>query len=116
MCPGRQHASGGLRWDGQNHLGVSRVTCSVDDQVGDAAYGAGASFSGVLERSTDPQQMTFLHNIFCTTPKAENGQPTVKCRDYLIFQAPKCTKSTFPVASPRTHWALILTTLTHTLS
>ena len=37
--------------------------------------------------------MTF----FCTTPKAENGQPTVKCRDYLIFQATKCSRATFSI-------------------
>ena len=39
---------------------------------------------------------------FNRTAKAGNGQPTVKCRDYLIFQALECTETTFSVASPWT--------------
>ena len=46
---------------------------------------------GVLEGSMGPQRCEF----FCTKPTAENGQPTVKCGDYRIFQAPKCTRATF---------------------
>jgi len=41
----------------------------------------------------------------CTTPKAENGQPTVKCREYLIFKPRNASKPHFPVASPGPHGA-----------
>jgi len=36
---GRQNASRGLLWDGQNRLGVCHATCFMDDEVGDATYG-----------------------------------------------------------------------------
>jgi len=49
----------------------------------------------MLEGSADPPPRRLQNYIFRTTPKAENGQSTVKCRDYFIFQAPKCTRATF---------------------
>jgi len=36
---GRQNASRGLLWGGQNRLGVCHATCFMDDEVGDATYG-----------------------------------------------------------------------------
>jgi len=48
---------------------------------------------GVMERCHIQQYCNM--NFFCTTPRAENGQPTVNCRDQLIVQAPKCTRTAF---------------------
>jgi len=47
----------------------------------------------MLEGAVDPNDCKM--KIFGTTPKTENGERTVSCRDYLIFQAQKCTKTTF---------------------
>ena len=52
-----------------------------------------ASFRGCWRGLRTPRRLQ--NYIFRTTPKAENGQSTVKCRDYFIFQAPKCTRATF---------------------
>jgi len=56
---------------------------------------------------------TILKCNFCTAPKAKNGQPTVKCRDYLIFEMQQ--NHIFPVASPLTPLGE-LTALPQTLS
>ena len=54
-----------------------------------------ASFRGCWRGLRTPPPRRLQNYIFRTTPKAENGQSTVKCRDYFIFQAPKCTRATF---------------------
>ena len=37
--------------------------------------------------------------------KLKTAKSTVKRRDYLIYQAARCTRTTFSVASPGPHWA-----------
>jgi len=55
----------------------------------------GLGGGGYLGDAGGAYSPTILKCNFCTAPKAKNGQPTVKCRDYLIFGAMKCSKTTF---------------------
>jgi len=76
----------------------ANVTAAVSGvakaRVGPGAGGyTGASFrgAGAWRGQRTPQRLQ--NEFFCATPKAENGQSTVKRRDWLIFQAPKCTEN-----------------------
>jgi len=64
----------------------------------------GASSTRCLRGLRTPPPGDCKMNV-CTTPKAENGQPTVKCREYLIFKPRDAPKTHFPVASPGPHGA-----------
>ena len=43
--------------------------------------------------------------IFCPTPKAENGQPTVTYRDYSFSKPRNALKPHFPELRPGSHWS-----------
>ena len=59
-----------------------------------------ASFRGCWRGLRTPNDCKVEY--FAPLRKVKTATPTVKCRNYLNCEALKCTKTTFPVAAPRT--------------